>query len=181
VGVGIVVLGVVARGVHGWTTFAISGTTVALLAVTLLTTPFQAVGEELAYRSVAAARGASWVRAVRPGAGRRAGGLRCGFAVLHGLDRPLLAGYFACVALSTGPMAILSSGHGGADRLPRRQRRPSGVVNNVLSGGGTATVDRATDTGDPSLLILVAVNIGMVALVVVYERRVRRGSGTRSA
>jgi len=181
VGAGMGVLGVVAPASTGWTTFAVSGTTVALLAVTLLTTPIQAVGEELAYRSVVLPAAASWVRPVRPALAVGLVVSAVVFTVLHGSTAPWLAGYFTVVALSTGLMAILSSGMEAPIAFHVVNNVLAGVVNNVLSGGGTSTIDRATDTGDASLLILVAVNIGMVALVVVYERRVRRGSGTRSA
>ena len=173
VGAGVVVLGVVAPQATGWTTFAISGTTVAYLAVTLLTTPLQAVGEEVMYRSVLLPAAASWVRAVRPALAVGLTVSALGFAVVHASTDPWLGGYFVVVALSTGLMAILSGGMEAPIAFHVVNNVLAGIINSVLSGGGTATVDRGTDTGGPYLLILVAVNIGVVALVVVYERRRR--------
>ena len=176
VGAAMVVLGVVAPQSTGWTTFAISGTTMAYLAVTLLTTPLQAVGEELMYRSVLLPAAASWVRAVRPALAVGLAVSALGFAVVHASIDPWLGGYFVVVALSTGLMAILSGGMEAPIAFHVVNNVLFGIVNSVLSGGGTGTVDRGTDTGGPYLLILVAVNIGMVALVALHERR-RRDSG----
>ena len=136
VGVGIVVLGVVAPQATGWTTFAISGTTVAYLAVTLLTTPFQAVGEELMYRSVLLPAAASWVRAVRPALAVGLVVSALGFAVVHASTDPWLGGYFVVVALSTGPMAILSGGMEAPIAFHVVNDVLFGIINNVLSGGG---------------------------------------------
>jgi uncharacterized protein len=80
------------------------------------------------------------------------------------------------VGLSTGLMAIISGGMEAPIAFHVVNNVLFGVISNVMSGGGTTTIDRATDTGDASLLILVAVNVGMVALVATYERR-RHTSG----
>lgn len=181
VGAGAGVVGAVAPEATGWTTFAVSGTTVALLAVTLLTIPVQAVGEELTYRSVVLPAAASWVRPVRPALALGLVVSTVVFTVLHGSTDPWLAGYFAVVALSTGLMMIISGGMEAPIAFHVVNNVLAGIINNVLADGGTPTIDRATDTGGPYLLILVAVNIGMVALVVVHERRVRRRSGTGPA
>lgn len=158
----------------GWTGFAITGTTVALLTITLLTTPIQAVGEELMYRSVMLPAAASWVRAVRPALAVGIVVSALGFAAVHGSTDPWLAGYFVVVAVNTGLIAIISGGIEAPIAFHVVNNVLAGIVNNLMAGGGTTTVDRATDTGDASLLILVAVNIGMVALVGAYEGRRRR-------
>jgi uncharacterized protein len=182
VGAGATVVGVVAPGSTGWTSFAISGTTVALLAVTLLTTPLQAAGEELVYRSVLMPAAASWVRPVRPALAVGLVVSALGFAAVHGSTDPWLGGYFVVVAVSTGLMAIISGGMEAPIAFHVVNNVLVGVIGNVFSGGGTTTLDRATDTGDASLLILVAVNIGMVVFVALDERRRRRSGGpARSA
>jgi membrane protease YdiL (CAAX protease family) len=167
------VLAAVAPAATGWTTFAISGTTIALLAVTVLTIPVQAVGEELTYRAVVLPAAASWVRPVRPALALGLVVSAVVFTVLHGSTDPWLAGYFTVVALSTGLMMIVSGGLEAPIAFHVVNNVLAGIVNNVLAGGETPTIDRATDTGGPYLLILVAVNIAMVALVVLYERRRR--------
>ncbi len=159
----------------GWTGFAVTGTTIALLAITLLTTPIQAIGEELMYRTVMLPAAASWVRAVRPALAVGLVVSALGFTAVHGSTDPWLAGYFTVVAVSTGLTAIISGGVEAPIAFHVVNNVLFGIVNNVMAGGGTTSVDRATDTGDASLLILVAVNVGMVALVWRYERRLRGG------
>lgn len=176
VGAGAAVLGVVAPESTGWTTFAVSGTTITLLVITLLTTPLQSAGEELIYRSVVLPAAASWVRPVRPALAVGLGVSALSFTAVHGSTDPWLAGYFTVVAVSTGLTAILSGGMEAPIAFHVVNNVLFGVIGNVLSGGGTTTIDRATDTGDASLLILVAVNVGMVALVATYERRRRHTS-----
>lgn len=181
VGAGAGVVAVVAPESTGWTAFAITGTTVALLAVTLLTTPIQAVGEELMYRTVMLPAAASWVRAVRPALVVGLVVSALGFAAVHGSTDPWLAGYFIVVAVSTGLMAILSGGMEAPIAFHVVNNVLAGVLNNLMSGGGTTTLDRATATGDASLLILVAVNVGMVVLVAMHEGRRRHSSGVATA
>ena len=176
VGGGMGVVAVVAPESTGWANFAITGTTMAFLTVTLLTTPIQAVGEELVYRSVMLPAVASWVRAVRPALAVGLVVSALGFAAIHGSTDPWLAGYFVVIAISTGLMAILSGGMEAPIAFHVVNNVLAGVLDNLMSGGGTTTIDRATDTGDASLLILGAVNMGMIVFVGLYERRTR---GTR--
>ncbi|MEV0366370.1 CPBP family intramembrane glutamic endopeptidase [Nocardia fusca] len=176
VGAGAAVVGVVAPQSTGWTTFAVSGTTIAFLAVTVLTTPLQSAGEELVYRSVLLPAAASWVRPVRPALAVGLVVSALSFAVVHGSTDPWLGGYFVVVAVSTGLTAIISGGMEAPIAFHVVNNVLFGVIGNVLSGGGTTTIDRATDTGDASLLTLFAVNVGMVALVATYERCCRRHS-----
>lgn len=177
VGAGLGIFAVVAPDDStGWTGFAVTGTTIALLTITLLTTPIQAVGEELMYRTVVLPAAASWVRAVRPALAVGLVVSSVGFTAVHGSTDPWLAGYFTVVAVSTGLTAIISGGIEAPIAFHVVNNVLFGIVNNLMAGGGNITIDRATDTGDPSLLILVAVNIGMVGLVATYERRRRRHS-----
>jgi uncharacterized protein len=176
VGAGAGITALVAPESTSWTTFAVSGTTIAFLTVTLLTTPLQSAGEELIYRSVLLPAAASWVRPVRPALAVGLVVSALGFTAVHGSTDPWLAGYFTVVAVSTGLTAILSGGIEAPIAFHVANNVLFGVINNVLSGGGTITIDRATDTGDASLLILVAVNVGMLVLVATYERRRRRSN-----
>lgn len=173
VGTGAGVVAAVAPESTGWTSFAVTGTTIAFLTITLLTTPLQAAAEEVIYRSVLLPAAASWVHAVRPALAAGLAVSALGFAVVHGSTDPWLGGYFLVVAVSTGLMAILGGGMEAPIAFHVVNNVLFGVISNVASGGGTTTLDRATDTGDASLLILVAADIGMVILVGVYERRRR--------
>lgn len=155
----------------GWTEFTVTSTTVAFLAVTVLTTPLQALGEELMYRSVLLPAAASWVRAVGPALAVGVVVSALVFAAMHGSTDPWLLTYFVVVAVSTGLMAIISGGMEAPIAFHVVNNVLAGVLGNLLSDGGNTTIDRATDTGDAALLLLVAANITMVVVVWNYERR----------
>ncbi|MEJ8280898.1 type II CAAX prenyl endopeptidase Rce1 family protein [Pseudonocardia spirodelae] len=174
VAAGLATMGLVAPEATPWTAFGISGTTVALLAVTLLTTPLQAAGEELTYRGVLLPAAASWVRATRPALALGLAVSVVVFAAAHGATDPWLAGYFALIAVCTGLMAILSRGLEASIAFHVVNNVLLGVVNNVMAAGGTSTVDRSTETGGPPLLILAAMNVCMLVIVWLHERRAAR-------
>ena len=174
VAAGLVTVAVVGPEATGWTGFAITDTTLALLAVTLFTIPIQATGEELMYRSVLLPATASWVRGVRPALAVGLVVSSLAFAALHGSTDPWLAGYITLIALSTGLMAIISGGVEAPIAFHIVNNVLAGIGNNVMTGGGTSAVDRSTETGGPPLLILGAVNITMVLVVWLHEKR--RGS-----
>ncbi|ALE84059.1 CPBP family intramembrane glutamic endopeptidase [Pseudonocardia sp. HH130629-09] len=176
---GLVTVAVVGPEATGWTGFAITDTTLALLAVTLLTTPIQAVGEELMYRSVLLPAAASWARAARPALVVGLAVSTLAFAALHGSADPWLAGYITLIGLCTGLMAVISGGVEAPIAFHVVNNVLAGIGNNVMSGGGTSAVDRSTETGGPPLLILAAVNIAMVLAVWLHEKQ--RGSAVGRA
>lgn len=179
VAVGLGTVAVVGPEATGWTGFGITDTTLALLAVTLLTIPIQATGEELMYRGVLFPATASWLRAVRPALAIGLVVSSLVFAALHGSADPWLAGYIALIALSTGLMSIISGGLEAPIAFHVVNNVLAGIGNNVMAGGGTAIVDRSTETGGPPLLILGTVNIAMVVVVWLHEKR--RSSAPRPA
>jgi uncharacterized protein len=162
---------IVAPESTGWSGFAVTGTTIGLLCVTLFTTPLQAIGEELTYRAALMPAAASWLRS-------RTAALTVGitvsalvFAAMHGSTDPWLAGYFVVVGVSTGLAAVISGGMEAPIAFHVVNNVLAGIVGNLLSDGGNTTIDRSTDTGDASLLFLVAANVGMFLLVWTAERR----------
>ncbi|WP_091068068.1 CPBP family intramembrane glutamic endopeptidase [Micromonospora humi] len=176
VGVGIGVTALVARDSTPWVGFGVSGTTIGLLVVTVLSTPLQSVGEELWWRSAVLPATGSWLRAVRPALAVGLVVSSLGFAVLHGSNDPWFFGYFAFIGLCTGLMAIISRGIEAPVAFHVANNILFGIVNTVLADGAPYAIDRSTDTGDASLLILATVNVAMVALVWLRERRARAAS-----
>lgn len=173
VGAGIGVTALVAPGSAGWTGFGISGTTVALLVVIVLTTPLQAAGEELIYRSAVLPAAASWVRAARPAlvVGLAVSGLA--FAALHGSTDPWLFGYFALFGVCAGLTAITSGGVEAPVALHVAGNVLIFTVGSLMAGGGPLVADRSVGSGGAFLLIPAAAYVGMVVLVQVRERRGR--------
>ncbi|WP_202864630.1 CPBP family intramembrane glutamic endopeptidase [Micromonospora endolithica] len=176
VGAGIGVVALVAPDSPGWTAFGVTGTTIGMLAIVLLSTPVQAVGEELTYRSATLPAAASWVRAVRPAlaVGLVVSSLQ--FAVVHGSTDPWLFGYYTVFGISTGLMAVISRGIEAPVAFHVANNVLFTSVNTVMADGEALAIDRSTDSGDASLLILAVVNIAMVALVWLRERRARATS-----
>ncbi|MER6829003.1 CPBP family intramembrane glutamic endopeptidase [Streptosporangium sp. NPDC000563] len=171
VGAGIGVVALVAPDAPGWTAFGVSTTTIIMLVIILLTTPIQAAGEELMFRSVVLPAAASWVRAVRPALVLGIVVSSLAFAVLHGSTDPWLFGYYVVIGICTGLMAIISGGIEAPVAFHIANNVLATTVNTLMADGEAFPLDRSTDTGDASLLILVAVNIGMVVLVRLRERR----------
>ncbi len=171
VGVGIGAAALLTPGATGWTTFGITGTTVALLAVILLTTPLQAAGEEVVFRSAALPAAASWVRAVRPAlvVGLVVSSLT--FSATHVPTDPWLAAYFALFGACAGLTAILSGGIEAAVALHVAQNVLTFTVGALMVGGGIFGIDRSAGSGGAFLLIPAAAFVGMVVLVLVRERR----------
>ncbi|MBY8875109.1 CPBP family intramembrane metalloprotease [Micromonospora sp. PLK6-60] len=176
VGAGIGLVALVAPDSPGWVGFGVSGTTVALLVVTVLTTPLQSAGEELWWRSAVLPAAASWVRAVRPALAVGLVISSLGFALLHGSSDPWLFGYYTFIGVCTGLMAIISRGIEAPVAFHVANNVLFGIVNTVLADGEPYAIDRSTDSGDASLLILGAVNVAMVVLVWLRERRARATS-----
>jgi len=171
VGAGIGVVALVAPESPGWVAFGVSGTTILMLVITLLSTPLQSVGEELMYRSAVLPAAASWVRAVRPALAVGLVVSSLAFAVVHGSSDPWLFGYYTFIGLATGLMAIISRGIEAPAAFHIANNVLFSTVNTLMSDGKGYTIDRSSDTGDASLLILAAVNIAVVALVWMRERR----------
>ncbi|MFI2713955.1 CPBP family intramembrane glutamic endopeptidase [Micromonospora sp. NPDC018662] len=178
VGAGLGVVALVAPDSTPWVGFGVSGTTIALLVVTVLTTPLQSAGEELMWRSALLPAAASWVRAVRPALAVGLVVSSLGFAMLHGSTDPWLFGYFTFIGLCTGVMAIISGGIEAPVAFHVANNVLFGIANTVLADGEPYAIDRSTDSGDASLLILAAVNVAMVALVWLRERRARSASAS---
>jgi membrane protease YdiL (CAAX protease family) len=177
VAVGIGVVALVAPDSPGWVAFGVSGTTIAILVLTLLTTPLQALGEELMFRSAALPAAASWVRAVRPAlvAGLIVSSLT--FALIHGSADPWLFGYYAFISASTGLMAIMSGGIEAPVAFHVANNVLFTTVNTLMSDGEPFSIDRSAGSGDAAVLILGLVNIAM--LVLVWRRE--HGGRTASA
>lgn len=172
VAAGIGVVALIAPDSPGWIAFGVSGTTITILLLTLFTTPLQALGEELMFRSAALPASASWVRAVRPALVLGLVVSSLSFALPHGSSDPWLFGYYVFIGVSTGLMATVSRGIEAPVAFHIANNVLFTTVNTLMSNGEPFTIDRSSGSGDASVLILGAVNIAMLVLVRLRERRV---------
>lgn len=172
VAAGIGVVAVVAPDSPGWIAFGVSGTTVVIIVLTLLTTPLQALGEELMFRSVILPAAASWVRAIRPALALGIVVSSLLFALSHGSSDPWLFGYYAFISACTALMAIISDGIEAPVAFHVANNVLFTIVNTVMSDGEPFTIERSSGSGNAAVLLLALVNVAM--LVVVWRRE--RGS-----
>ncbi|GEK80327.1 CPBP family intramembrane glutamic endopeptidase [Agrococcus baldri] len=166
-------LGILAPDRTPWVGFGVTGTTVALIAVMLLTTPLTAAAEELMFRGAAMPAVASWVRPERLAL---AIGLILSsvvFAASHVATDPWLFGYHVFLGLATGVMAIRSRGLEAPIAWHVANNTFTAILNTLLAGGGDFSVARAAGSGGPHLLIPAVFVLAAVAVVWVREGRVQ--------
>ncbi|AGZ44048.1 CAAX amino terminal protease family protein [Actinoplanes friuliensis DSM 7358] len=177
VGVGVAVVAVVVPDGPGWMSFGVSGTTVALLAVVLLSTPIQSAGEEVIFRGAVLPAAGSWVRAVQPAflTGLVVSSLL--FAAVHGAGDPWLISYYVLLSVCTALMGRISRSLEAATGFHVANNLVTTTVNVLLADGGSLVVNRTEGAGGgPSLLVLAAVNLGVLAFVWLRERANRSRS-----
>ncbi|UFU06307.1 CPBP family intramembrane glutamic endopeptidase [Ruania halotolerans] len=161
----------------GWISFGISGTTVALLAVSILTSPLQSAGEELIFRGSMMPAIASWGRAVRPALGLGIAVSSVLFALIHGSSDPWLFAYYTVIGISTAAMAVLSRGIEAPVAFHVANNLVTSILNTTLAAGEAPTFERSAGVGGPSYLILMAVNVAVVCVVWWRESRGISGRG----
>ncbi|MFI5933859.1 lysostaphin resistance A-like protein [Actinoplanes sp. NPDC051494] len=171
VGAGAAAVAVLAPDATGWVGFGISGTTVALLAVVLFSTPIQSAGEEIMFRGAVLPAVGSWFRAVRPAfiSGLVVSSLS--FAVVHAATDRWLMGYYVFLSACTAIMGLISRGLEAAMAFHAANNVVATTINALLAGGGSLVVDRTEGAGGgPALIIPAVVNLGVLAFVGLRER-----------
>ncbi|WAC55548.1 CPBP family intramembrane glutamic endopeptidase [Gordonia sp. SL306] len=148
-----------------WAGFGITGTTVALLAVTVLTAPLQSAGEEVIFRGLIMPATASWVRAVCPALGLGIAVSSILFALVHGSADPWLFAYYVVFGVSTATMAVLSRGLEAPIAFHVVNNLITSILNITLANGQSPTFERSAGAGGPSYLILMAVNVAAVGVI----------------
>lgn len=152
--------------------FAVSGTTIALLVVLVLTTPLQAAAEEVAFRGVLTASYASWVRAARPALMIGITGSSVLFAVVHtSLDPWMILNYLGLGA-STAVMAVLSRGLEAPIAFHVMNNVFAYGIGALFAEGGGIGQDRSAGAGGPYMLVLLLAQA--IAIVTVWQVEKRR-------
>lgn len=152
---------------------SLSGGVIALLAITVLTTPLQAAGEEVMFRGAIMPSIASWIR---PAKVALVVGLVLSsviFGLMHGSVDPWLLSYYTIFGAAMAAMAVISRGLEAPIALH--------VVNNVVmmmlaalgTDDGSIAIDRSVGQGGPFMLVFIGMDLVAVALVWLVERRRR--------
>jgi len=157
----------------GLTSFAITGTTVGLLVVALLTTPLQAAGEELMFRGVMMPAIASWIRAAKPAliVGLVASSLL--FGLVHISLDPWLLTYYTVFGVCMAAIAVISRGLEAPIAFHVANNLIMMVLAALFAGGEGVEIDRSVGMGGPFMLAFIAVDLVAVGIVWLYERRMR--------
>lgn len=154
-----------------WTTFGITGTTITLLAVVVLTIPLQSLAEELMFRGAIMPAIASWVRPVVPALLIGVLASSPVFALAHFAFDPWQLAYYTFLGLCFAAIAVISRGLEASIALHIANNGLTSILNVVFAGGGALVLDRAVVPGGPHLLIPVPFMLATVGMVWWYERR----------
>lgn len=153
--------------------FAVTGTTIGLIAVAVLTTPLQAAGEELLYRGALMPLIGSWARAAKPALVLGMVGSSIVFGLSHLSIDPWLLSYYTVFGLSMAAMALLSRGLEAPIAFHVTNNVLMMVVGALFADGGGVVIDRSVGMGGPVMLVVMAADVAAVAVVGLYERRRR--------
>lgn len=181
VGLALLVTALIAPEATGWGAFEIGAPTVAILVATLLATPLQSAGEEIAFRGGAVPAAGSWFRSTRLAVAF--GILVSGalFALVHVSLDPWFVAYMFVLSACTALMGVISGGLEAAMAFHVSNNVLAGIVNALFAGGGSSVVDRGAGSGPgASLVILMVMNVLVVLLVWRVERARRSGSVRRA-
>lgn len=157
----------------GMAGFAVTGTTIGLLVVAVLTTPLQAAGEELMFRGAVMPALASWVRAARPALilGMILSSLI--FGAMHASLDPWLLAYYVAFGLCMAAMAVISRGLEAPIAFHVTNNLLMMIAAALFADGGGILIDRSVGMGGPYMLLFIAMDLAAVALVWLHERRLR--------
>ncbi|MGP5268661.1 CPBP family intramembrane glutamic endopeptidase [Brachybacterium alimentarium] len=152
--------------------FAVTGTTVALLALVLLTTPFQAAAEEIVFRGVLTASYASWVRSARPAVIVGIIGSSTLFTVLHtSADLWMIVNYLG-LGVSCALMALLGRGLEAPIAFHVMNNVFAMGIGALFAAGGGIGQERGAGSGGPYLLLFLLAEA--VAVLIVWHTEKRR-------
>lgn len=157
--------------------FGVSGMTIALLAVVLLTTPLQAAAEEVTFRGVLTSSYASWIRASGPALIL---GITCSsvlFAALHTSTDPWMILNYLGLGASTAVMALLSRGLEAPIAFHVMNNVFAMGIGALFADGGGIGQDRGAGAAGPYLLLFLAAEV--LAVITVWQFEKHRPSAER--
>ena len=155
----------------GLSSFALTGTTVGLLVVAVLTTPLQAAGEELMFRGAIMPAVASWIRAAKPALVVGMAVSTILFGLVHLSVDPWLLTYYTLFGLCMAAMAVISRGLEAPIAFHVANNLILMVLSALFAGGEGLVTDRSVGMGGPFMLVFIAVDVLAVVLVWLLERR----------
>ena len=157
---------------------AVTGTTVALLAIVALTTPLQAAAEEIVFRGVLTAAYGSWLRAARPALAVGISLSTVLFALVHTSADPWMLLNYLGLGASTALMALLSRGLEASIAFHAMNNVFAMGIGAVFAYGGGIAQDRSAGAGGSYMvLFLIAQAVGVLIVWQVEKRRAAAQEG----
>ncbi|WP_130178577.1 CPBP family intramembrane glutamic endopeptidase [Cryobacterium sp. SO1] len=180
VGLSVIVTALIAPGSTGWGNFEVGATTIVIILVTLVATPLQSAGEEVAFRGAVVPAAGSWFRSVRPAI--LLGIVLSGalFALIHVSLDPWFVSYMFVFTACTVSMGLISGGLEAAMAFHVSNNIIVSIINAFFAGNDATVVDRGAGSGPgASLVILMVMNVVMVGTVWLIERKKRSARGPK--
>jgi membrane protease YdiL (CAAX protease family) len=154
--------------------FAIGETTIVIIVITVLAIPFQAAGEEVAFRGAVIPAAGSWFRGTRLAVAFGILVSAALFALVHVSLDPWFVSYLFVFSASTAILGLISGGLEAAIAFHVSHNVLAGIVNALFAGNDAAVVDRAVGSvaAAPIIMLMVA-NVSVVVMVWLVERAKR--------
>ncbi|MEE1617444.1 CPBP family intramembrane glutamic endopeptidase [Brachybacterium sp. J153] len=149
----------------------VTGTTIALVVVALLSTPLQAAAEELMFRGVMTPAIASWIRPERLALAVGIILSSIVFGLSHGAGDLWLMAYYVAFGLCGALMALISRGLEAPIAFHVVNNLLAMVLGALMTGGGGVVIDRSAGAGGPIMLLMIGVDLLLVGIVWLLERR----------
>lgn len=159
----------------------LSGGVIALILISLLTTPLQAAAEEVMFRGAIMPSIGAWIRPVKASVVVALIVSSLIFGFMHASLDPWLLSYYILFGVFMALMALISRGL----EAPIAFHVVNNVVLMVLAALGTedghVVMDRSVGMGGPFMLAFIAMDAVAVLAVWLVERRRRASESDRAA
>ena len=142
----------------------------------MLTTPLQAAAEEVVFRGVIGEMVASWIR---PASLALVVGIIASsliFGASHGSVDPWLFAYYSIFGLSGALMARITDGLEASIAFHASNNTLLFIATALTIGDQGLTIDRSAGSGGPFMLVFIALDLVLVAIVWLLEKRRRARS-----
>ena len=174
-----IALNIVVNAVHPASadTFAVTGTTVALLAIIVITTPLQSAAEEITFRGVLMSSYGSWARSAKFAMVIGVSLSSVLFATLHTSADPWMIVNYLGLGASTAIIAVISRGLEASIAYHAMNNVFAMVIGSLFASGGGIPQDRSAGAAGPYMLLFVLAEA--VAIVIVWQVEKRRSARER--
>ncbi|MFR9729423.1 CPBP family intramembrane glutamic endopeptidase [Saccharopolyspora sp. MS10] len=158
----------------GWGEFGLNASSASVIVATLLFTPLQSAGEEVAFRGAVVPAAGSWLRGTRYSIAAGVVTSWIIFAAIHVTLDPWFIGYMFVFSACTASMGLITGGIEAAMAFHVSNNVLVGIVNALFAGDDVTVVDRAAGSGPgAALIILMVMNVAVTLTVWAIERRRR--------